>query len=272
MPGTAVNIAANCYTAGHIPSRLDRYTLTSQRKSHIPIKYGMVRKTDNPGLASPRGAENVFLPGLELIQKWAEAGEPSPVVVLTTQLPRLVQGAFIMAGEKHLNTLRSYCRWVIFSPHISAGKQWRDGFTVQGDDAELGRLEEQFFGENTTQLPLSQTMFLNLNDAGGGKIGPDEFCWTMARLLGEMMVNPLLIARGLAVKTLGGDARKVFAAHYQIGFVKALADRLARTFGEEFLNSRDNILFNNKLRFLQIQARAPLSESEAPIIEQLLAA
>lgn len=272
MPETAVKVVANCYTAGNIPSRLGRYSLTAQRKSFIPLKYGMVRKTDIPGLASPRGVENVFLPGLEHIQSWAEAGELSPVVVLTTQLPRLVQAPFIMAGEKHLNGLKSHSKWVIFSPHISAEDKWQDGFVVQGEEATLGRLEEEFFGQNTTQLPLDQTMFLNLRDAGGEHIGPAEFCWTMARLLGEMMVNPLLIARGLKTDALGGDARRVFAARYQMGFVRSLADRLETDYGDSFRQSRDKILFDNKLRLLQNQTQAPLPDPEAQIIEQLPAA
>ncbi|MFA4905772.1 MAG: hypothetical protein WC645_04635 [Candidatus Margulisiibacteriota bacterium] len=269
MPEVVTKVVANCYTAGNIPSHLGRYSLTAQRKAQIPIKYGMVRKTDIPGLVSPRGVENVFLPGLEHIQRWAESGEPSPVVVLTTQLPRLVQAAFIMAGEQHIGKLKDLCKWVIFSPHISAESKWQDGFIVQGDETTLGRLEEEFFGQNTTQLPLGQTMFLNLRDAGGGMIGATDFGWTMARLLGEMMVNPLLIARGLRVDAMGEDARKVFAARYQMDFVQSLADRLAAVYGDSFLRSPDKIIFDHKLRFLKIQTQAPLPDPEARIVEQL---
>ncbi|MBI5699139.1 hypothetical protein HZC35_02355 [Candidatus Saganbacteria bacterium] len=272
MPETAVKVVANCYTAGKIPSRLGRYSLTAQRKSFIPLKYGMVRKTDIPGLASPRGAENIRLPSSDLLQKWADAGEPSPVVILTTQLPRLVLGPFIMAGEKFISDLYRFCKWAIFSPHISSEGKWQDGFVVQGDEASLGRLEEDFFGENFTQLPLAKTMFLNLRDAAGGMIGATDFSWAMARLLGEMMVNPLLIARGLAAEAMGEDARKVFAARYQMGFVRSLADRLEADYGDSFRQSSDKIMFDNKLRFLKIQTQAPLPEPEAQIIEQLPAA
>lgn len=272
MTETAVKIVANCFIAGKIPSRLGRYSLSTPKRVTVPLKYAMVRRTDNPGLASPRGVENAPLPSPDLLQRWAAEGGDSPVLVLTTQLPKLVLAPFIMAGEKYLEDLKSHCKWVIFSPHISTGGKWQDGFVVQGDEAALDRLEEKIFRENFSQLPLDKTMFLNLQDAGGNCIAGQDFGWTMARLLGEMMVNPLLIARGLNVTTLGEDARKVFAARYQMGFVRNLADQLERDYGDEFRQGPDKIFFDNKLRFLQVQARFPLPAPEAEIIEQLLAA
>lgn len=267
MPEAVIHVRPVCHPCGRIPAQLEGRRL-SRAKAEIPIHYGFIEGLLNTD------AGNTPLSDMKTIHAMMSLGESSPVplIVQTAQLPRLALAPFRLAGERFISDLLCHCKWAIFLPHLSREEQWEDGFWIGMAGAALRRLEDIFWAGAQHKFPLNQTIFLNSQDAQGNNIEAQDFAWTMARLLGEMMIGPLLIAKGLPVQALGEDARKVFSAKYQINVLKGLVGYLEREYGDSFRSSDDYSLFGKKLEALHAQTRAPLPAPEADVVEQLLAA
>jgi len=186
----AISVRPVCAPCGRIPARLKNNQFSAVKRETLPLKYGYVElaKTDRR-LGSAIGAENAPFERTETIHQMVLAGEPSPVIVLFSQLPKQIIGALSIIGDRFAEEMRAVCKWVCFTPHLENEGVWLDGFVLGERDEKLDALSREFFAEAPTQFPLDKIMFVNLYDDAGRPRGDQELHFTIRRLLEEMKAN-----------------------------------------------------------------------------------
>jgi len=189
MPET-ISVRPVCAPCGRIPAHLKNYQFSAVKRETLPLKYGFVElaKTDRR-LGSAIGAENAPWPDMETIRRIALLGEPSPVMIPTSQLPKQTIETLSIIGDRFAEEMRAVCKWVCFTPHLENEGVWLDGFVLGERDEKLDALSREFFAEAPTQFPLDKIMFVNLYDDAGRPRGDQELHFTMRRLLEEMKAN-----------------------------------------------------------------------------------
>lgn len=250
-----------CAEIGSLPARIGGYRLSASA-GNVPLRMG----------AASIKTEQIPLPATAALYNMSSNPSPGALAVRNPHLPIEVVSPFILAGEKFKRHLDKYCEAVIFTPYLTWEGEWADGFEIEMTGVEMGVIRATLLGPDLT-IELSKTMFINLYDAEGNIYQGPQFHWVMSRLLGRMMINPLLIAKGMPVEVLGPHARTYFSTAYQREMTTGIVDYLAQKYGRAFDKTPDRQFYDEMLTqmaFVLSDNLLHLIPNEIKIIESLL--
>ena len=238
MPGATIVAEPFCIVGRRVRRQLGPYFFSPNRKETVPLKSGMRRNMElGPNTASTHGVENERLDDLQQIAHWALQGEPGPVMVLTSQLPGGIIAPLMMAGQKYVDDLARYCERVVFSPYLAQEDQPVSALILETD-----RLKpEEMKPWKEMRCDLGKTMFLNLYDAQGQRfLAVDMGLWGIAGLLGYLVLNAQLIARGIPSQELSDNARTAFMLGYHRELIRGVDAHLTMRYGAGYDQSLDS--------------------------------
>ncbi len=238
MPGATIVAEPFCIVGRRVRRQLGPYFFSPNRKETVPLKSGMRRNIElGPNTASTHGVENERLDDLQQIAHWALQGEPGPVMVLTSQLPGGIIAPLMMAGQKYVDDLARHCERVVFSPYLSHEGQPMSGFILETDCLK----PEEILPWKEMRCDLRKTMLLSLFDAQGQRfLALDMGLWGIADLLGHLVLNAQLIARGVSAQALSDNARTAFVLGYHREMIRGVDAHLLQRYGAGYDHSPDS--------------------------------
>ncbi|MFA4905770.1 MAG: hypothetical protein WC645_04625 [Candidatus Margulisiibacteriota bacterium] len=251
MPGAAIIAEPFCLVAHRVRGRLGPYSFTPDNNRTVPLKSAMMRNAEmGPNAAATLKVENVRLDDLQQIAHWAMQEEPGPVVVLTSQVPTQVISPIMMAGQKYVDDLTRYSQKMVFAPYLEEDGRPLSAFLT----AEEGLKPEEARPWKEIGCDPSKTMFFSLFDPQGQPFSSTDIgLWGLGCLLGSLVLDAQLIARGIPRGRVSENASFVFTRKYHGAIVGGVDAHLQQRYGTAYTLSSESAMLRDFIAESEIE-------------------
>ncbi|MBI5699137.1 hypothetical protein HZC35_02345 [Candidatus Saganbacteria bacterium] len=240
MPGASIIAEPFCIFGRRVRGQLGPYSFTPEKNRSVPLKVAMMRNAEmGPNSASTLRVENVRLDDLQQIAHWAMQDEPGPVMVLASQVPIQVISPLMMAGQKYVDDLAHYSQMMVFAPYLEENGRPLSAFRT----TEEGLKPEEIRQWKGLGCDPSRAMFFGLFDPQGQPFSSTDIgLWGMGCLLGSLVMDARLIARGIPRGRISENAGFVFTRKYHSEIVGGVDDHLRQRHGVAYAQSSESAM------------------------------